>query len=167
MKDLIKEYKATLEETKRSLTASTDEEEKKTYRSIIYDLEYAVEWMETEREPGTRRDTDRRSYYQRTLLADNGLLDALSSKYHVPEPSPLEINENELDLLDYVLSTLTDKEKEIFITVVGHNVSFSKCAALHGIAKGSVQKHIERARKKIVQKVEELRGGERGFADVG
>lgn len=50
---------------------------------------------------------------------------------------------------------------------VGHNVSFSKCAALYGIAKGSVQKHIERARKKIVQKVEELRAGERGLADVG
>ncbi|MFP3786802.1 hypothetical protein, partial [Burkholderia sp. SIMBA_024] len=31
------------------------------------------------------------------------------------------------------LSTLTQKEKEIFITVVGHNVSFSKCAALHGV----------------------------------
>ncbi|MFA9144872.1 hypothetical protein [Bacillus safensis] len=61
MKDLIKEYKAALEETKRSLIASTDEEEKKTYRSMIYDLEYAVEWMETEREPGARRDVDRRS----------------------------------------------------------------------------------------------------------
>ncbi|QWS49858.1 Fis family transcriptional regulator [Bacillus sp. JNUCC-24] len=167
MKGLIKEYKAALEETKRSLTASTDEEEKKTYRSMIYDLEYAVEWMETEREPGARRDVDRRSYYQRTLLAENGLLDALSSKYHVPEPDPLAVNKNELDSLDYVLSTLTDKEKEIFITVVGHNVSFSKCAALHGVAKGTIQTHIVRARKKIAQRVEELRAGERGFADVG
>ncbi|NRF06479.1 Fis family transcriptional regulator [Bacillus safensis] len=167
MKDLIKEYKAALEETKRSLSASIDEEEKKTYRSMIYDLEYAVEWMETEREPGARRDVDRRSYYQRTLLAENGLLDALSSKYHVPEPDPLAVNKNELDSLDYVLSTLTDKEKEIFITVVGHNVSFSKCAALHGVAKGTIQTHIVRARKKIAQRVEELRAGERGFADVG
>ncbi|MEK4336516.1 sigma factor-like helix-turn-helix DNA-binding protein [Bacillus sp. FSL K6-1106] len=167
MKDLIKEYKAALKETKKSLTASTDEGEKKTYRSMIYDLEYAVEWMETGREPGARRDVDRRSYYQRTILAENGLLDALSSKYHVPQPAPFAVNEDEKELLDYVLSTLTDKEKEIFITVVGHNVSFSKCAALHGIAKGSVQKYIERARKKIAQKVEELRAGERGFADVG
>lgn len=167
MKDLIKEYKAALEETKRSLTVSTDEEEKKTYRSMIYDLEYAVEWMETEREPGARRDVDRRSYYQRTILAENGLLDVLSSKYHVPEPDPLAVNKNELDSLDYVLSTLTDKEKEIFITVVGHNVSFSKCAALHGVAKGTIQTHIVRARKKIAQRVEELRAGERGFADVG
>ncbi|MER3125053.1 sigma factor-like helix-turn-helix DNA-binding protein [Bacillus pumilus] len=167
MKDLIKEYKAALEESKRSLAASTDEGEKETYRSMIYDLEYAVEWMETEREPGARRDTDRRSYYQRTLIADNGLLDVLSSKYHVPEPAPLAINENELDLLDYVLSTLTQKEKEIFITVVGHNVSFSKCAALHGVAKGTIQTHIVRARKKITQRVEELRAGERGYANVG
>ncbi|MCI9883872.1 sigma factor-like helix-turn-helix DNA-binding protein [Bacillus sp. FSL K6-2869] len=167
MKDLIKEYKATLKETKRSLAASKDEGEKKIYRSMIYDLEYAVEWMETEREPGARRDVDRRSYYQRTILAENGLLDALSSKYHVPEPDPLAVNKNELDSLDYVLSTLTDKEKEIFITVVGHNVSFSKCAALHGVAKGTIQTHIVRARKKIAQRVEELRAGERGFADVG
>lgn len=167
MKDLIKEYKATLKETKRSLAASKDEGEKKIYRSMIYDLEYAVEWMETEREPGARRDVDRRSYYQRTILAENGLLDALSSKYHVPEPASFEVNENELDSLDYVLSTLTDKEKEIFITVVGHNVSFSKCAALHGVAKGTIQTHIVRARKKIAQRVEELRAGERGFADVG
>ncbi|MEH6900818.1 sigma factor-like helix-turn-helix DNA-binding protein [Bacillus safensis] len=167
MKDLIKEYKAALEETKRSLTASTDEEEKKTYRSIIYDLEYAVEWMETEREPGARRDTDRCSYYQRTLLADNGLLDVLSSKYHVPQPDLFAVNEDEKELLDYVLSTLTQKEKEIFITVVGHNVSFSKCAALHGVAKGTIQTHIVRARKKIAQRVEELRAGERRYANVG
>ncbi|MGG0594128.1 sigma factor-like helix-turn-helix DNA-binding protein [Bacillus altitudinis] len=167
MKDLIKEYKATLKETKRSLAASKDEGEKKIYRSMIYDLEYAVEWMETEREPGARRDVDRRSYYQRTILAENGLLDALSSKYHVPEPDPLAVNKNELDSLGFVLSTLTDKEKEIFITVVGHNVSFSKCAALHGVAKGTIQTHIVRARKKIAQRVEELRAGERGFADVG
>ncbi|WP_144531704.1 sigma factor-like helix-turn-helix DNA-binding protein [Bacillus pumilus] len=167
MKDLIKEYKATLKETKRCFAASTDEGEKKTYRSMIYDLEYAVEWMETEREPEARRDLDRRSYYQRTILADNGLLDALSSKYHVPQPATFAVKENELDLLNYVLSTLTQKEKEIFITVVGHNVSFSKCAALHGIAKGSVQKHIERAKKKIAQKVAELRAGERRYADVG
>ncbi|MFA9144873.1 sigma factor-like helix-turn-helix DNA-binding protein [Bacillus safensis] len=100
-------------------------------------------------------------------VPDNGLLDALSSKYHVPQPATFAVKDNELDLLNYVLSTLTQKEKEIFITVVGHNVSFSKCAALHGIAKGSVQKHIERARKKIAQKVEELRAGERRYADVG
>lgn len=95
------------------------------------------------------------------------MLDALSSKYHVPQPAPFAVNENELDLLDYVLSTLTKKEKDILITVVGQNVSFSKCAALYEIAKGSVQKHIERARKKIAQKVEELRAEERGFANVG
>lgn len=134
---------------------------------MISDLEYAVEWMETEREPGSRRDVDHRSYYQHTILAENGLLDALSSKYHVPQPAPFAVNENELDLIDYVLSTLTKKEKDILITVVGHNVSFSKCAALYEIAKGSVQKQIERARKKIAQKVEELRAGERGFANVG
>ncbi|MFB8734290.1 hypothetical protein ACEQPO_11110 [Bacillus sp. SL00103] len=69
--------------------------------------------MKRKENQGQRRDVNRRSYYQRTLLADNGLLDVLSSKYHVPEPAPLEINENELDLLDYVLSTLTQKEKEI------------------------------------------------------
>ncbi|MFP3809544.1 sigma factor-like helix-turn-helix DNA-binding protein [Bacillus sp. SIMBA_005] len=167
MKDLIKEYKAALEETKRSLIASTDEGEKKTYRSMIYNLEYAVEWMETGREPGARRDVDRRSYYQRTILADNGLLDVLSSKYHVPQPDLFAVNENEKELLDYVLSTLTQKEKEIFITVVGHNVSFSKCAALHGVAKGTIQTHIVRARKKIAQRVEELTAGERGYANVG
>ncbi|MCL7873511.1 sigma factor-like helix-turn-helix DNA-binding protein [Bacillus altitudinis] len=167
MKDLIKEYKAALEETKRSLAASTNEGEMKTYRSMLSDLEYAIEWMETERQPSARRDKDRRSYYQRTVFATLEVLDALYSTYHVPDPDPLAVSEIELDLLEYVMSTLTQKEKEIFITVVGHNLSFSKCAALHGIAKGSVQKHIERARKKIAQKVAELRSGERRYADVG
>ncbi|MDH6598407.1 sigma factor-like helix-turn-helix DNA-binding protein [Bacillus aerius] len=167
MKDLIKEYKVALEETKRSLVASTDEGEMKTYRSMISDLEYAIEWMETERQPSSRRGMYRRSYYQRTILADNGFLDALSKKYHVPESDPHSVCENELDLIEYAMSTLTQKEKEIFITVVGHNVSFSKCAALHGVAKGTIQKNIERARKKIALKVEELRSGERRYANVG
>ncbi|MEC4586497.1 sigma factor-like helix-turn-helix DNA-binding protein [Bacillus safensis] len=167
MKDLIKEYKEALEETKRSLAASTDEGEMKTYRSMISDLEYAIEWMETERQPSARRDMDRRSYYERTIFTTIEILDFLYSTYHVPEPDPLAVNENELDLLEYALSSLTDKEKEIYITVVGHNLSFSKCAALHGVAKGTIQKNIERARKKIAQKVAELKTGERGYADAG
>ncbi|MFD4419747.1 sigma factor-like helix-turn-helix DNA-binding protein [Bacillus safensis] len=167
MKDLIKEYKAALKETERSLAVSKDEGEKKTYRSIVSDLEYAIEWMETERQPSARRDMDRRSYDQRTVFATLEVLDALYSTYHVPDPDPLVVSGNELDLLEYAMSTLTQKEKEIFITVVGHNLSFSKCAVLHGVAKGTIQKNIERARKKIAQKVAELRSGERRYADVG
>ncbi|MFK4461610.1 sigma factor-like helix-turn-helix DNA-binding protein [Bacillus safensis] len=167
MKDLIKEYKVALEETKRILVASTDEGEEKTYRSMISDLEYAIEWMETERQPSARRGMDRRSYYERTIFTTIEVLDFLYSTYHVPEPDPHSVSENELDLIEYAMSTLTQKEKEIFITVVGHNLSFSKCAALHGVAKGTIQKNIERARKKIALKVEELRSGERGYANVG
>lgn len=92
MKDLIKEYNAALEETKRSLAASTDEGEKKTYRSMISDLEYAVEWMETEREPGSWRDVDRRSYYQHTIqyLLKTGCLTPYLQNIMFPNPLHLQ-----------------------------------------------------------------------------
>ena len=158
MNELILEYKRALKDTKsRYEQLEEADPNRKIFSAMINDLEYVVKWLSTGRQPEAKRAIDRRSVYQRTVFASPEVLEALANDYKIVKESPRIVSDEDKRLIEDVLSALTEKEREIYITVVGHNLSFSKCAALHGIAKGSVQKHIERARKKIAIQLDLIR----------
>lgn len=157
MNELILEYKRALKDTKRRYEQLKETDpNRKIFSAMISDLEYVVKWLSTGRQPEAKRAIDRRSVYQRTVFASPEVLEALANQYQLKRETRT-VNDEDKRLIEDVLSALTEKEREIYITVVGHNLSFSKCAALHGIAKGSVQKHIERARKKIAIQLDLIR----------
>lgn len=54
-----------------------------------------------------------------------------------------------VDLLDKLMSSLTEKEKEAYRLVRGQGYSFTQAAKLLGYNKGSVQNFVQRAEKKI------------------
>ncbi len=158
MNELILEYKRALKDTKRRYEQLEETDpNRKIFSAMINDLEYVVKWLSTGRQPEAKRAIDRRSVYQRTVFASPEVLEALANQYQIRGESTRTVSDEDKRLIEDVLSALTEKEREIYITVVGHNISFSKCAALHGIAKGSVQKHIERARKKIAIQLDLIR----------
>ncbi|MEK4570564.1 sigma factor-like helix-turn-helix DNA-binding protein [Bacillus sp. FSL K6-3458] len=158
MNELILEYKRALKDTKRRYEQLDETDpSRKIFSAMISDLEYVVKWLSTGRQPEAKRAIERRSVYQRTVFASPEVLEALANQYQLRGESTRTISDEDKRLIEDVLSALTKKEREIYITVVGHNLSFSKCAALHGIAKGSVQKHIERARKKIAIQLDLIR----------
>ncbi|WP_218781385.1 hypothetical protein, partial [Carnobacterium maltaromaticum] len=69
---LVIEYKEGLKDLKleRELIKINDEhsDDLRLLGGMISDMEHAIEWLETAREPGTRRTISNRSRYQRTSL---------------------------------------------------------------------------------------------------
>ncbi|GAK12226.1 hypothetical protein JCM19039_1980 [Geomicrobium sp. JCM 19039] len=73
-KELVK-YRETLQRKPMETVAEwtelkAEKNEHEIVGAMIRDLEYAIEWMETSRRPGAKRDIDRRSVHQRTIYMD-------------------------------------------------------------------------------------------------
>lgn len=122
------------------------ENDKKILSGIISDLEYAIEWMTTARQPGTKRGVDnRRAYYQNEFPLDPSYFEFIEGQKW-KETKITKLNKLRID---FVLSFLSEREKEVYILYNRQMYSYSNIADLLKIKKGTVQKIYERADKKI------------------
>lgn len=183
MESLLKEYQETLKETKKMLNniknellpleaiiedstsskrkrieATTMAEPlryKKTIVSgMISELEYAIKWMKTGRQPGTRRGVERLAAYQRERPFDPVLMQRFFRSTEPVYSWEEKERENVVTLserlkIESVLSRLTDKEKEIFLMSRGYCLSYSDIAKKMNVTKAAIQRTIARAEKKI------------------
>ncbi|MBL3628488.1 MULTISPECIES: sigma-70 family RNA polymerase sigma factor [Bacillus] len=159
MQDLIIEYKSALKDVKKmyrqlsavadSLLTDEQKSDKKIIGGMISDIEFTLEWLQNGRQPGARRGADRRGAYQRTILADPRLIDALPEEYAIVQEAEGEVSEWDKERIADALSVLTEREKDIFMMHAVQNMSYEEIAALLNIKKGTVQKNIERSRLKM------------------
>ncbi|TFJ40150.1 hypothetical protein CKN73_07455 [Carnobacterium divergens] len=125
--------------------------ELKIIGGMISDLQYAIEWLETAREPGTRRTISNRSRYQRTsLLAE---IEKLSYSVTIEQESQREATEDEIERITAMLNNLSDKERAAYLAVKGQNLSYAKAGEILGVSKASVQSYVNRAQDKIDNQV--------------
>jgi positive control factor len=152
MNELLQEYKETLKQTRKLLKHASDEE-KKIIAGMISDLEFAIEWMKTSRQPGNRRGTERRAAYQREKPSDPLLM----KKYFRSSESVYEwdnhkkenvITQWDKQRIEDALSVLTDREREVYLMSRGYCLTYSEIANYLWISSSSVQTKIERAEKK-------------------
>ncbi|WP_052807454.1 sigma factor-like helix-turn-helix DNA-binding protein [Risungbinella massiliensis] len=61
------------------------------------------------------------------------------------------VSEMDKERIEVALSTLITLEREVYLMSRGHCLSFSEIAGMLGVAKGTVQKMIERAEKKMAK----------------
>ncbi|WHM14668.1 hypothetical protein [Bacillus velezensis] len=66
--------------------------DKKIISSMISDIELTLEWLQNGRQPGARRGADRRDAYQRTILTDPRLIDALPEEYTIVQEAEGEVS---------------------------------------------------------------------------
>lgn len=125
-----------------------DKLDKTQINNMIDDMTLAIDWMKSGREPGNRRAIEKRSIYQRQVLADMNLFPSLDI---VPEKR--ELSEDEKRAIYDVLLILSSRERQCFIMHTAYMMSMSDISKQLGITKASVQKYIERARRKIEEKV--------------
>ncbi|MGE7650498.1 sigma factor-like helix-turn-helix DNA-binding protein [Peribacillus frigoritolerans] len=158
MQDLIKEYNAALRSL-RPLMENASEEDLKHLSSMASDLRYALEWMRTGKRPGNRRGIERRAAYQREKPVDPLLMqrffrntdsDVYSWDDHLQEDV---IGYWDKIRIEDALSTLTEKEKEIYLMAKGHGLSRSQIAKYLVVSKSTIQDAIERAEKKISKQI--------------
>lgn len=125
--------------------------ELKIIGGMISDLQYAIEWLETAREPGTRRTISNRSRYQRTsLLAE---IEKLSYLVTIEQENKRKATEDEIERITATLNNLSDKERAAYLAVKGQNLSYAKAGEILGVSKASVQSYVNRAQDKIDNQV--------------
>nr|WP_278187292.1 MULTISPECIES: sigma-70 family RNA polymerase sigma factor [Bacillaceae] len=155
------EYRKSLREAKRMKAdldnlkkpSLRDEEDKKAIAGMISDLEFALEWMKSGRNPDARRGIDKHGVY----LTDPAVLDVLPVHPFYKEISQDGTGWNGMnnEIIEDALCTLTVREKDIFLMIKVEGITYEYTAELLGIKKSTVQSHLERAEKKIAQRKNE------------
>lgn len=156
MLKLIYEYKKSLRDTRkmyqeycRENLSIQDEEDKKVIASMIRDLEYVIEWLETGRNPDSRRGIDKEGVYS----TNPQILDKI--KIEQLEMEERELTREEKEMIEDALCELTQRERDVFIMIRAEGLTYEHVAELLGVKKSTVQTHLERAEKKIEKRKNE------------
>lgn len=155
MRTLIYEYKQSLralKEMKAAIEAKPelleqDLQDKTLINSMISEVEFAIQWMVSGRNPDARRGADRTGAY--TL--DPAVLEALPV-VPVYKSIARELTSLEKEIIEDALCTLTKREKDVFMLVKVEGITFEYTAELLGITKSSVQTYLERVERKIEER---------------
>ncbi len=142
----IRNYQRKLSQKRKAFQPITDEESILT--SIIDSLTYSIQYLETGREPGTRRGVHRRSREQREVLMDPQSYQFIRIAV-TKKQAENRVSEADKERLEDTLSILTQREREAFMLVRGRGLSFEKAASLLEIKKTTVQTLVERAEQKV------------------
>lgn len=156
MKRLLLSYKKSLAECKGMIPGASNQD-KSLLNGMIRDLKYAIEWMETGRQPGNKRGVERLAAYQRERPFDPLLMQRFFRSRDETYAWEEAVNESvissaEQEMIEDALSVLTAKEKEVYLMSRGHCLSYSQIATYLCISSSSVQTMIERAEKKIAKR---------------
>ncbi|WP_242136632.1 sigma factor-like helix-turn-helix DNA-binding protein [Bacillus cereus group sp. BfR-BA-01360] len=159
MKELMKEYRETLKQLEKAKEDAV-EADVKVIKEMISDIEYALEWMRTAKQPGAKRGIERRAAYERETACDPLLM----QRYFRSTPTKYEwdkeekenvISEWERIMLDDALSTLSESEREIYIMFKGYCFSMGEISILMNKSKSTVQTVLRRADEKIGKQIKE------------
>ncbi|CCF12936.1 sigma-70, region 4 family protein [Brevibacillus laterosporus GI-9] len=162
IKKLITSYKATKKQLKNMLAEieNSDQEasaggvhgtDQKALRSSlaesIRDVEYAIKWLETGRQPDNQRGIQRRSKEQREILLDPFKMQSFVS----PGTGGCRVglSDAERQLIDFYLQFVTEKERECYLMVHGSGFTHEKASEMLFISRGNVSTLLSRAQQKI------------------
>lgn len=152
MQDLIQQYRESLRKVRKA-KETANEVDRSILSGMESGLEFAIKWMETGRMPGSLRGVERLAAYQREIPVDPQRFPF--EKYeeaftyyddYVPRG---EISGEEVIKLNAALEALTDRQREVFLLYYREYYSLDEIAEELGIAKTSVQNHLERARNRL------------------
>ncbi|MED4172356.1 sigma-70 family RNA polymerase sigma factor [Halalkalibacterium halodurans] len=158
MLDLIQEYDEALRCVEK-MRERAEEEDKPIWGSMASDLRYAIQWMMTGRQPGTRRGVERLAAYQKEKSFDPLIMQkffrSTCDSYYWTEDGNQEnaITEWDKNRIEDALSVLTEREKEVYLMSRGQMLSYEDIAKLLCVSKSTIQTTIERAENKIRKQI--------------
>lgn len=162
MRVLMAEYRKSLREAKRlkrvldskiqrainneKRPSPQDIDDKKIIASMISDLEFALEWMRSGRNPDARRGIDKKGVY----LTDPTVLDALPvHPFYVELSRSGEIIHYEKEIIEDALCTLTEREKDVFLKIKVEGITFEYTAEILGVKKSTVKLTMRGQKRKL------------------
>lgn len=152
---LIEEYsegKRQLHKLRESFdeTDPLHQTDRKTINSMIGDMDFVIEWLETGRQPGVMRGIDVKHVYQKRSLESMEFIPDITEQLETND-KPLSLNEEEKRILLDIFSSFSFRERQCYILHVAQGMSMSQIAEMLSIQKRTVQQYIERARVKVEQ----------------
>lgn len=160
MKDLMEQYTETRKNLEESKVGAT-EKDISIINEMISDINYALEWMRTAKQPGKKRGIERRAAYEREKPCDPLLMQRYVRSTEMPvyewdtEAKESVISEWDRIQLEDALSTLTKNEREVYIMSRGSSITQEKIAVMLGVSRNTVKKALLRADNKIGKRLSE------------
>lgn len=143
----IDTYHRTKARLQRTKTVGWTDEAKSHLNAMIRDCDYILEWLETGRRPGNKRGVERLAAYQREIPME------IMERYAAPSgPLILQTDANETyeyQKMEFILSMLTERERECYEMQVGGLHTEREIASILGLKRATVQEFIRRAKTKI------------------
>lgn len=126
---------------------------KQALSSDISNLNYAIQWMRTGRQPGTTRGVENRAAYERDIEVDPQVLQQIiddQSEIYVFEDTDetIERNKNKEELIKTILKILSKKEQAVF-ELASKQFTQREIGEMLGIKRVTVQKILQRCKEKI------------------
>ncbi|MEH7223871.1 sigma-70 family RNA polymerase sigma factor [Bacillus sp. JJ1566] len=129
-----------------------DRVDRSLINSMIDDTDFVIEWLETGRQPGLMRGIDKRTIYQKRSLESMDIIPDITSQID-EDDKPLYIPADQKRVLINILSSFSLRERQCYILHAAQGMSMQEIADELGLKKRTVQQYIERARKKVEQRV--------------
>lgn len=120
--------------------------------SMIDGMSFAMEWMETGRQPGTYKGIDKKRIYQRQSFASMDFIPDITEQLE-EGPKQLRMSAEEKIILADIFAALSYRERQCYILHEASGLSMGKIADEVGLKRRTVQQYIERARKKVAERV--------------
>ncbi|QHT60659.1 sigma-70 family RNA polymerase sigma factor [Paenibacillus lycopersici] len=135
----------------RALHARTqDKAQRSLIAEMIGDCDYAIEWMETGRRPGSVRGVERP---MRISSWDPDWIDRYASpnaRYVIErDSSSRDLTADERFRIEEAMRDLTDRERQCFMLHVVDGMSYEDIGRELHLGRSTVQVYIERSREKI------------------
>jgi RNA polymerase sigma-70 factor (ECF subfamily) len=142
MRQLIYEYKRTLNTTRQAYSAADELTDKPIIGGMIKDLEYAIEWMRIGGDPSRKRGVDRAEVY----LTDPDIIDSQRFDSMVNEGT---ISDLDRQRITTTLHHLTEREEDVYLMHYAEMLSYEEIADLLNTTKSAIGTTCARAERKL------------------
>ncbi|MGE7931856.1 RNA polymerase subunit sigma-70 [Viridibacillus arvi] len=153
--DLLIEYSKGKKELQRMKVQlkKDDREVEKQINSMIDSMTFAINWMETGRDPDSHRGIDKKSIYHKQFFESIDVIPDITDQLYDIDSKQLYMTSEEKSILADIFTSWSLKERHCYIEHVVNNKSLQTIANDLNIGKSTVQKYIERAKNKVNNKV--------------
>ncbi|CAI6073361.1 sigma factor-like helix-turn-helix DNA-binding protein [Cohnella sp. JJ-181] len=135
---------------KALLARTQDKGERRTIGEMVGECEYAAEWLETGRRPGSVRGIER-GYEERCW--DPAWLEAYdshNSRYRIERDSvSRDLTDDERFQIEEAMRDCSPREKQCFIMYHADGLTLEEIGMELNLGKSTVQTYVERAKEKI------------------
>ncbi|MEK8132921.1 sigma factor-like helix-turn-helix DNA-binding protein [Paenibacillus filicis] len=151
-KKQLEQLRNRITEAQQRAGLKEDHPDVKIIEGMMADCNYVIEWLTSNRRPGSKRGIERRATYQRDKLMDPIRMQAFVQRGTAGSPSNL--TDWQRFQIDAALSNLSERERECYVMAHGDCFTHEQIARMLGISKGSVDKFVDRAHKKVSEEVQ-------------